>query len=109
VATAGEVSIWLPSVAVHCDVSDEAVVVLIAVSGETPEWPASARNIGQSETGVLGRWGLVPWPEWLGPAAPDSFAPCTTPACEVALAVPATVKVPARAAPAATVTSAGLN
>ncbi len=38
----------MPSRAVHRVVSEWAVVVLIAVSGETPEWPGLARNIGQS-------------------------------------------------------------
>jgi hypothetical protein len=38
----------VPSLAVHRVVSEWAVVVLIEVSGETPEWPGLARNIGQS-------------------------------------------------------------
>ena len=56
-------------------------MVLIAVSGERPEWPGSAWNIGQAEN-----------------AAPGA-----------ALAVPVTASAPARAAPAAAMTSAGLD
>ena len=92
-ATAGEVSLVLPSVAVHRVVRDEAVVVLMAVSGETPECAALARNIGQSENVVAG-CGRVPRPAGLRPGAADSFAACAAPGREAAPAVPATARPP---------------
>jgi hypothetical protein len=74
VATAGEVLLGVASRAVHWAVSEEAVVVLIAVSGETPEWPGSARNIGQSKAAMLRGGRLVPGAERASPGARDGLA-----------------------------------
>ena len=93
ITTAGEVSLVVPSFAVHVWASDDAFVLLIAVSGDTPVWLGLARNIGQSENteGSARR----PWP-WLWPRCAGRRG-----GTAAALAGPATASAPARAAPAA--------
>ena len=85
----------MPSEADQPGVSVLAFVVLIPVSGETPEWVRLPRNIGQFANPVACRrrrgW----------PAVPSRGASAGT-VRAAAPAVPAMVHSPASAAPAAT-------
>ena len=102
----------VPSVAVQPGVSVLAFAVLIAVSGETPEWVGSPWNIGQSTGSPLVRGRSGPWvrgPWWLAPGALAVAAGPAVTGCETASAAPVTAIALTRAAAVTAVINAGLD